>query len=275
MNQHLRKELLAQDGITNEKKLWENTYIKHQLDRRTAGEAFTVNDHICAMVYSMLSAGIRWDKVSDGIDMATGRITPVDTVFHGYNADDLLQCDPAELRDSLKEIGCASQSTLKQMTALVQTNIPRLLKLQTNYGSTDLFYQKFIDIDPSMKTLVTILSYNESEYKFVQMNAALIAEYLKNVGYDIAKPDRHICRILGSEYLACSDKKTVPIYEAFDIVSAIAKELNKSAAEVDYILWSYCANGYGEICTLNKPKCDICAVTHCCENFRSEKHETN
>lgn len=210
MNQHLRKELLLQDGIANEKKLWENTYIRHQIDRRSAGEAFTVSDHICAMVYSMLSAGMRWDKVSDGIDTATGRITPVDTVFHDYNVDDLRQCNPAELRDSLKEIGCASQSTLKQMTALVQTNIPKLLEWQADYGGIDIFYQKFIDIDPSLKTLVTVLAYNESEYKLVQMDAALVAEYLKNVGYDIGKPDRHIRRILGCDYLACSVKRQFP-----------------------------------------------------------------
>ena len=60
-----------------------------------------------------------------------------------------------------------------------------------------------------------------------QMGAALICEYLKNVGYDIAKPDRHICRILGSDYLACSDKKVVSEYEAIDIIAEIAKKLIK------------------------------------------------
>lgn len=249
-----------------QKKLWENTFAKHQIDRRTAGETFTVSDHIRAMVYSMLSAGIKWDKVSDGIDMATGKITAVDTVFHGYDTDYLLKADPEELRDKIKKIGCASQSTLKQMTALVKTNIPKLLKWQERYGSIDTLYQKFIDVDPSLKTLVIMLSYSESEYKLEQMEGALIAEYLKNVGHSIAKPDRHILRILGSEYLGLSDQKKLSVSKAFDIVAEIARLTGKSIAEVDYILWSYCADGFGGICTKKKPKCDICTVKDFCSS---------
>ena len=95
-------------------------------------------------------------------------------------------------------------------------------------------------------------------------NAILNGKRTLYVGYSIAKPDRHICRILGADCLACSDKKTVPAFEAIDIVAAIAAELQKSAAEVDYILWSYCAKGYGAVCTLQSPKCEICvAKKHC------------
>lgn len=115
-----------------------------------------------------------------------------------------------------------------------------------------------------MKTLVKALSAPHSGYKLAQMGEALSAEYLKNVGYDIAKPDRHIRRILGSKVLNCSTHEVVPIFEAFDIVAALAKELNRPAAEVDYILWSYCAKGYGEICTAKNPKCDICVANQFC-----------
>ena len=76
------------------------------------------------------------------------------------------------------------------------------------------------------------------------MGIPLVCEYLRNVGYDIPKPDRHICRILGSAHLALSDKKEVPPFEAFDIVVKLAELTGKPTAEVDYILWSYCADGY-------------------------------
>ena len=82
----------------------------------------------------------------------------------------------------------------------------------------------------------------------------------KNVGYDIAKPDRHIRRILGSKALGCSTHEVVPIFETFDIVAALAQEMNRPAAEVDYILWAYCAKGYGAICTVKNPKCKLCVV---------------
>lgn len=149
MDKQLREELLVKDGKVQNKKLWEHTHIKKQIDRRKNGDTFTVTDHIRA--------------------------------------------------------------------------------------------------------------------KFAQLGEALTAEYLRNVGYDIAKPDRHICRILGSDILGCSDKKVVPIYEAFDIVAAIANALEKDTAEVDYILWSYCASGYGEICTLKNPKCQYCVAKQICK----------
>lgn len=260
MDKQLRTELLIKDNKIQQKKLWENTYIKHQIDKRNNGECFSVNDHICAMVYSMLSSGVPWERVEKGIDNTTGKITSIDKIFHQYDLEYILKCTPERLNNEIKEIHCASQYTLKQMHALINTNIPKLIKLAKEYGSIDDFYSYIVNDDNSKKTLVLVLSDRHSIYKYEQMCEALVAEYLKNVGYAIAKPDRHICRILGSEILGCSKCKTVPVYEAFDIVAEIAQKMNRPVAEVDYILWSYCAKGYGEICTKNNPKCDKCVA---------------
>lgn len=151
------------------------------------------------------------------------------------------------------------------MTALVTVNIPKLCALEAQYGSVDTYYQTFIREDSTLKKLVKALSDYQSQDKLAQMDVALVAEYLRNVGYDVAKPDRHICRILGNSRLACSSHETVPVYQAMDIVAKLAGELGKPTAEVDYILWSYCAKGYGEICIKNNPKCDICAAKQYCK----------
>lgn len=259
MDKHLRNDLLQQKS-----KLWENTYIKHQIDSRNQGNPFTIEDHIKAMVYAMLSSGISWKRVENGIDNDTGNIIPIDKIFYQYNIKKLQQSSAEELRDKIKEINCASQYTLKQMTALLNDNIEKLISFENEYVSIDTYYQTFIDKDSSFKLLIKALSSPTSKDKMSQMGEALTAEYLRNVGYDTSKPDRHIRRILGSKHLSCSEYETVPIFEAFDIVAEIASELNKPVAEVDYILWSYCANGYGEICTLNKPKCDKCVVKEIC-----------
>ena len=246
--------------------LFENTYIAKQITRREKGEdVFSIQDHIRAMVYSMLSAGIKWERVSTGIDKASGKITEIDNAFHQYDTDYLLHCEPAELRNEVKELGYATQSTLKQMTALVKDNIPKMLTLERDHGGIDNFYKRIITIDPSLKTLVLLLSTDGSAFKYSQMQGALTAEYLKNIGHSLAKPDRHIRRILGGDCLGCSEKEEVPLYEAFDIVSDIARAMKKSSAEVDYILWSYCANGYGEICTKLNPKCCDCVAKENCE----------
>ena len=49
-----------------------------------------------------------------------------------------------------------------------------------------------------------------------------------------------------------------------NIIDEIAKELHKCSAEIDFILWSYCAKGYGEICTKRNPKCNLCVAKKNC-----------
>lgn len=263
MDKQLREELFIKDGKVQMKKLWENTYIKKQLDKRNSGGAFTVSDHIRGMVYSMLTSGAAWNRLEPYIDINTGRIPVVDEIFCQYDVNALLNADPAALVNKVKERRLGTQYIKKQINALVSVNIGNLLSLEKEYGSVDNFYQILVCKDDNLKNLVRELSTLGKPRKFAQLGEALTAEYLKNVGYDIGKPDRHICRILGSDRLGCSTHKTVSPYEAIDIIAAIAKSINKPAAEVDYILWAYCANGYGAICTKNKPKCDVCSVTYC------------
>lgn len=147
---------------------------------------------------------------------------------------------------------------------MVDVNIPKLISINEQYHSIDEYYQTYLE-NTSFIALVKTLSDSKSENKLKQMGVALVCEYLRNVGYDVPKPDRHIRRILGRDILGCSDKEIVPEYEVFDIISTIATDLNKSSAEVDYILWSYCANGYGEICTKENPKCSKCVAREKCE----------
>ena len=270
MEQHLRTELLYENGVLQKQKLWEYNFIQYQIKRREADDCFSVRDHIRAMVYSMLSSGSSWDRVEQGIDLQTGRILPVDDAFCQYDPQYILGHTPEQLRDSVKAIGCASQYTLKQMRALIYDNIPKLLAIEKRYGSVDGYYQQYIKADTTLKNLVKALSSPGSEDKLSQMGEALTAEYLRNVGYDIAKPDRHIRRILGSGIFGCSVKEIASVREAFDIVAEIARFMQKPIAEVDYILWSYCAKGYGEICTRKSPKCDICTAKDICNKNKGE-----
>lgn len=241
-----------------ENKLWKKSFIKGQIEKRIAGGTFDLSDHIRAMVYSMLSAEKGWYLVQPHIDNGN-----IDAIFKKFCVDSLLQCKAETLVEQIKDIHCGSRLTLKQMEAL-SVNINRLIEIEKKHGSIDYFYQRLLEADKTYKVLIGILSCPDSPYKLRQMGEPLVTEYLKNVGYDICKPDRHICRMLGCDILGCSDKEVVPVYEAIDIMSNIASELGKSKAEVDYILWSYCAKGYGEICTVDGRNCSKCVVKKYC-----------
>lgn len=263
MDKQLREELFIRDGKIQTKKLWENTYIKKQLDKRRDGGDFTVSDHIRGMVYSMLTSGAAWNRLEPHIDTATGQIPVIDDIFYQYDVNALLNAAPAVLVGRVKEHRLGTQYLTNQISALIGVNIGKLLAIEKEYGSVDHFYQSLADKNDNLKTLLRELATAGKPYKLAQLGEALTAEYLKNVGYDIGKPDRHIRRILGSEYLGCSKHQDVPPYEAIDIIADIAKSLNKPAAEMDYILWAYCASGFGEVCTKGKPKCDKCVVNKC------------
>ncbi len=78
MDKQLKNELFVVNGKVQGKKLWENTFIKHQLDKRNAGGKFSVGDHIRAMVYSLLSSGAQWSRLEPYINMNTGEISVID-----------------------------------------------------------------------------------------------------------------------------------------------------------------------------------------------------
>ena len=264
MEQYLDKTLPDK----NDHRRWENTYIQRQIEKRQNGCSFSISDHIRGMVYAMLSSGISWVRVEQYINPETRQLTKIDEIFLDYDPRHLLQTNPSDLHQKVLELKCGSVQTGKQMEALIHTNIPKLLQIEAKYGSIDAYDQDLIQKDSSMKSLVAALASDSGAYKMAQMGEALVCEYLRNVGYDLPKPDRHICRILGGSALGCSEKEEVPVYDAMDIVVQLAEELQKPCAEVDYILWSYCAKGFGNVCTKRNPRCRECPAVLCCTRGR-------
>lgn len=252
--------------VLNGKKLWENTHVKKQIEKREQGVHFTVSDHIRGMVYAMLSSGISWERVEKDIDESTGRILSIDKIFQNYDTDILLSCSVETLKEEIKVQKLAGISTNNQLKGLIPGNIRKLKQWEDTFGSIDSYYKRFIEKASSFQTLIETLSQSDSENKMKQLSEALTAEYLRNVGYDLAKPDRHVRRILGNSILACSELEIVPVFEAMEIVRMIADILNRHVAEVDYILWSYCATGYGEICTSRRSLCCDCVIRKYCRN---------
>lgn len=144
-------------------------------------------------------------------DIDTGEITAVDKIFHGYNPDYILSCNPDDLANNIMGFTLGNKSVGAQMNALVFDNIPKLLKFEKEYGSIDNYYNTFVEKDTSLKSLVSNLADGKSEDKMTQMAVSLVAEYLRNVGYDIANPNTYMKNVLGCNGLGLSEKKKFPI----------------------------------------------------------------
>jgi len=249
------------DVLVNEpEKSWGNNYIKQQIDKRSEEKKFLTNDHIRGIVYSMLSNQRTWSAIANNLET-------IDEIFCNYDPVKLLACSPEQLQNELQEKSLGNRNIAQQMKALLTVIIPKLMQWEKEYASVDNYYRTFINEDTTLLTLVKNLSDSKSKDKLVQMDIPLVCEYLRNVGYDIPKPDGHIRRILGRNILAFSKRKEASYEEVFTIISEIARMLNKQNAEVDYILWSYCAKDYGEICTRNTPSCEKCVIQSDCRSY--------
>lgn len=245
---------------------WKNFFVRAQIERRDSGESFDLQDHIRAMVYSLLSSQTPWIRIENNK-------AAIDNIFCDYIPNQLATKDPILINEQLKEIKCGSLNRKSQMQALAG-NIEKMVMINGQAGGIDAFYggllTKAEDNHPFEK-LIRLLAFDK-KYKLKQMGIPLVAEYLRNVGYDIPKPDRHIMRILGPEHLnehnriAPSGEGWQPddLFEAFRIIQDYSKETGVRQAYIDYLLWSYCADGYGQICTKDNPKCNQCQIKQFC-----------
>lgn len=249
---------------------WENSYFVQQQKIRKQCGTFPVSEHIRAMVYAQISSGIAWERRRDAKGNYKNK-DRIDHLFREYNPNKLLKCRPEELYEGLREMKCSGQRTERQMRGLIETNIEKMLKLEQQYGSVDAYYSQYIPEDSDMKKLIRRLSTGKDGEKYAEMGEALTAEYLRNIGYDAATPDRLVRRILGSRRFGCSNHIFVPVYETFQIIERIAHMMKKSVSEVSYLLWAFCAKGYGEICQVKHPMCDVCIVSRYC--MESEDYE--
>lgn len=265
----IEKELDEKFNAEDKSKLWEKFYIKKQIEKREKGLPFTLSDHVRAMVYSLLSSFNEWNKIESNKD-------EIDKIFCNFDIHRLLHKLKEKsdfFEKELKSIKCGTQSMRRQI-AVLPGNIELLQKIQKKgKGDIDAFYQVQISTNASgehpYKELIKMLSTKNSEYKLKQMGIALVAEYLRNVGYGISKPDRHIVRLLGpnglQEHSYENDASDTARWKAFEIIRNYAMKTNKSEAYIDYLFWAYCANKYGEICTKKAPKCAACKIKDYCK----------
>lgn len=238
---------------------WENTYICHQVQRRKSGEPMELEtmDYIRAMTYAILSNSMDWRCVAHDADPQTGRLRNVDKALEArvVNEQDLsVAFEENQVRFRFK----------KRQTSAVEANIRRLKKA----ADLPAKYAKMSADGADFWPLVQAIAHGKPEdgYKLAQIGPALACEYLRNLGYDIPKPDRHLCRLLGSERLQFFNQPMPELEEVYNLVRRVANssKSNYGPAQADYILWSYCAIGYGNMCNGKNRACKDCCLSDLC-----------
>ena len=235
-----------------ENKLGYTTALTQEIVQRRDGKSYTIEDHIKALVYSMLTNQTKWYRVEP-------HLPEIDLLFFQYNPDKLLAADPVDLCNGLYRIKCGNMSTKAQMEALGE-NIRVLLLIEKEYGSID----SFITSKPT-ETIVKLLSDRSSPYKLRMLGEALVWEYLRNVGIDGAKPDTHLRRFLGADRMGTGEHSPASVSEVNAQVAILSEQSGMAKVEIDNLIWSFCADGFGEVCTI-EPHCYKCPVRKWCHH---------
>lgn len=238
--------------------------ILNAIKERKAGKVFNFREHLQGMILAMLSGQSEWEKIYE-------HKNDVDNLFFHYDKDKIKNCNPQYFTDKIKQYNIGTTSTNAQMQAL-EHNISTLEKIEKEYKSLDNFITSDIPIN-----IVKLLA-EKGRFKLDQLGVPLVCEYLRNVGIDIIKPDRHIKRILASDKLNLipynTPKKNYN-YEVIKIGENLSKELHINQAKIDYLLWNYCASGYGKICTKITPKCSQCVIKEFCNYPQGTKNNSS
>lgn len=218
---------------------------------RQNGKRFSLNEHIKAMVYALMTNQTVWNRIVPSL-------RAIDKIFHDYDADFIKTHNPDDFAEEIFCLKCGNRSTRKQMNAL-KGNIEVFERLEQEYGAVDIFIEEH-----SPEDVVAAFSQAGSAYKLDMMGEALVWEYLRNVGIDGVKPDTHIRRFLGGNRMGTIDVGSpAAMSEVYKQIDRLSQKTGLLKAEIDNLIWSFCAEGYGEVCTA-EPHCDKCPVKSNC-----------
>ena len=238
---------------------WENTYICHQVQRRKSGEPMELEtmDYIRAMTYAILSNSTNWCRIAHDADPQTGRLRNVDKALKARVDNE------QDLSAAFEENRVRFRFKKRQIPA-VEANIRSLKKAADLPAKYTKMSANGADFWPLVQAIAN--GKPEDGYKLAQIGPALACEYLRNLGYDIPKPDRHLCRLLGSERLQFFNQPIPESEEVYNLVRRVANssKSNYGPAQADYILWSYCAIGYGNMCNGKNRACKDCCLSDLC-----------
>jgi hypothetical protein len=199
----------------------------------------------------MLTNQTKWYRVEP-------HLPEIDKLFYEYDPEKTLAAEPGYFCQGILDMKCGNMSIKAQMEALPD-NIRTFNRIEEEFGSIDAF----ITSEPPA-VIVEKLSNGSSSYKMKMLGEALAWEYLRNVGIDGAKPDTHLRRFLGADRMGTGKHSPATACEVNAQVARLSEQTGLSKAEIDNLIWSFCADGFGEICTAT-PHCNSCPISDWCK----------
>lgn len=224
--------------------------------KRKEGHVFSLQEHIAGLIYAQLTNQTKWSRI-------VPQLKEIDALFFHYEPERIKEMPGKYFADGIFKLKCSNISTRAQMRGLVH-NIEIMELLCREFGSMDDFV-----LSNEPYKIVEMFSNAKSPYKLSLMGEALTWEYVRNVGIDGCKPDTHLRRFLVGARMGTASIDVASVEETIIQVQQLALEIGLTMASVDNIIWSFCADGFGEICTAT-PHCEKCVVRTECIKYLTD-----
>lgn len=154
---------------------------------------------------------------------------------------------------------------LKDELLAIRDNAGVFQQIMSTHGSVCTFIKSYLPAaayDPSCKCyvrpadtpLIKCFTDPNSAFKLRSVGLAICCDFFNNIGIDEFKPDVHTTRFLNRTKVVASAKPA----EIRKTGIAMAETLGVPRKYVDSHIWVFCAEGEGEVCTKNNPKCNSC-----------------
>ena len=210
---------------------------------------FSIDEYVEGMIRAILTNSVPWVRIAPHI--ASGKIA---SIFHNYSATILKTVPYMNLINDLRTIKCGNRSDVLQMKSLAH-NIQTLENIINTHGSIEDYLKRLCPDTYPQITYNAVRDFDKN-YKLGGMGIPLLCEFLKNMGFLLPKPDVHLRTFFGGDRMGTIAGPATDA-DVFSQVETLARSSTFTIPEIDLMVWSFCAKGYGEVCT-KVPNCAVC-----------------
>jgi hypothetical protein len=216
----------------------------------SAGRRWTNADVFKAHLAAVLSASTDWTKVE--VLLRSPQMQPR---FMGYDYCTFAATSDVEIEHIvlwLGEHGAGSQNRRRSLREL-RESAGRLCRWINEHGSAESYFYAIAAQHGGDAKLASQEIGASGRWKLPGLGVALSAELLRNLGFDIAKPDRHVNRAFGAFGLVrfcnwktraatrapeATDREKLDVMTAAEQLAAVVRE---PVCFVDNAIWLHCA----------------------------------
>ncbi len=218
---------------------------------RSQGKTWSDDEVFKAILLAVLSSNTVWSKIE-------GVLPDLPKLFDGYSLKAYASQSEYEIDNRFvpwfKERKAGSMSLRGSLVNLIRA-AQILLQYSKRRGAADNYFTSLLEQCADDPKRVALQLGSPGKYKLPSLGVPLAAEALKNLGFAVAKPDRHMLRAMGSFGLVQFygwNPATKPygnpattaagkLREVMTVAERIAEASETPVVLVDNAIWMLCA----------------------------------